>query len=41
MGSSTTEEPSMIVIDEGDDFGLEEIEPTLTSRHINNEKISI
>ena len=40
MGSSTTEEPSMIVIDEGDDFGLEEIEPALTSRHINNEKLA-
>ena len=38
MDSPTTEEPSMIVIDEGED--LEELEPTVISRHINSDKLA-
>ena len=41
MNSTTTEEPSMIITDEADDFGPEEIEPTLASRHISNEKLAV
>ena len=41
MESITTEEPSLIITDEADDFGPEGIEPTLTSGHINNKKLAV
>ena len=40
MDPFTTEDPSMIVMDEDDDFGLDEIETTLTSQRINHEKLA-